>query len=67
MAQRKQLLDLLDDIEALMFQARELGLHRTKEKLHHALMEARSEMFEALPAEEYTVEFTFGPVREQQP
>jgi len=54
----------LADIGDLIPEARRLGLFRTAEKLHHALIEGRSERFEAQP-NEIVVEFSLGPVREQ--
>ena len=52
-------------LELTMRQARALGLYRTTEKLHAALNEARSEMYEAIAEAPVTVDFTIGPVRER--
>jgi hypothetical protein len=56
---------LNDQIEAIMRQARRLGLFRSAKKLHDALNEARSERFEAQPTDVPTIEWRIGPVREQ--
>jgi hypothetical protein len=58
--------DFVEGLETAMGRARALGLFRTTEKLHAALNEARAEQFEALPPQDVTIEFTAGPVREQQ-
>lgn len=57
--------EFLDAIEALMRQARSLGLYRTTEKLHAALNEARSETWEATPTNPVSVRWTIGPVTDQ--
>ena len=55
----------INEIEDEMFKARTLGLFRTAKKLHRALNEARSEMFEAIPDNTVHAEFKIGPVSKQ--
>lgn len=54
-----------DDLADLIPRARGLGLFRTAEKVHAALMEARSETFEAMPRDEVTINFVVGPFGRQ--
>lgn len=51
--------------EALMHDARKLGLYRTTDWAHQTLNTARAEVWEALPPPVPRVEFTIGPVTEQ--
>ena len=60
----------LAQMELTMRRARALGLYRTTEKLHAALNEARSEMYEAIAEnpvtnDPVTVDFVIGPVRDR--
>jgi hypothetical protein len=58
--------DFVAKIDEMVTKARTLGLWRTSDKLHHALNEARSEMWEALPKNVPYVLFKIGPVKEQK-
>jgi len=55
--------DFIDVLEAGVAKARDLKLWRTSERLQGALREARGEAPEI--ANDATVAFRFGPVREQ--
>jgi hypothetical protein len=61
----------LEQLDALMVEARRLGLYRTTEGVHRALDTARSEVYEAIPpptpAPSVHVDFSVGPIREQSP
>src|SRR5262245_52934568 len=64
-------LDFVNELEAMMREARRLGLYRTTESVHAALNIARSEMFEVLPTDTPSppagrVDFHVGPIREQR-
>lgn len=65
MIPRKEYEKFVSTIEDAMTRARVLGMFRTEERLHGALQEARSEMFEAMPKNVPTVVIRIGPVSNQ--
>jgi len=62
------LADYVRRLEAMMLEARQLGLYRTTEHVHTALNTARAEVFEVIVSTPgITVSFAVGPIREQRP